>query len=271
MNKTIAAANSSAGDDQHAPLVSVVTATFNALDDLKQTVESVSSQESASVEHVVIDGGSRDGTRAYLEGLGERVRWVSEPDDGIADALNKGVAMARGDYILVLQAGDCFVSPQSFTMAKPTLSQGADLVSFDVRLVNGPRSRVLRSHGLGPRAELFMPLPHQGLFAARTLIERIGAFDTTYRIAMDYEFLLRAKRAGAVVKIVNQTLATMPETGISTRPHWRDMKVRLAENRRLHLQHAGGPLAKLGYQLFWASYRPFKRVKAALSNVGADG
>ena len=172
----------------HTPLISVVTAAFNALEGLRRTVESVAGQDFRSVEHVVVDGGSVDGTREYLESLGDTVRWISEPDDGIADALNKGIAMARGEYVLVLQAEDTFVDGGSLGRAATHLANSQDIVAFEVLLDHGNGSGDrLKTRKLSVLTECKMTNPHQGLFCRRNLYQRIGVFDRTYRIAMDYE------------------------------------------------------------------------------------
>lgn len=246
-----------------APLVSVVSAAWNALDGVRRTVESVAAQQgSVTVEHIVVDGGSADGTREYLEARGDAVRWISEPDKGIGDALNKGVAMARGQYVLVLQAGDSFASDSALEMAAPHLATGVDIVSFDVLLMDGERQTLLRSEGFGPRFAFFMSMPHQGALCRRDLFDRIGgAFDPAFSVTMDYEFYFRARDAGASVLVDNRVLAHMPEDGVSTRKDWPTQSRRIREARRLHFRHARGPLETAKYAAFWALYMPYKRAK----------
>ena len=137
------------------PLVSVVTATFNALPELKMTIPNIAGQDFRSVEHIIIDGGSSDGTAEYLAGLGGAVRWLSEPDGGIGDALNKGIAMARGEYVLVLQAEDRFCDPGSLRAAAAELAGGEDIVAFEVDLLfadGSVRRRRSRPGSAAPRA-----------------------------------------------------------------------------------------------------------------------
>ena len=249
-----------------APKFSVVTASFNALDGLKSTVDSVAAQTFQSFEHVIVDGGSSDGTRAYLESLGDCVRWISEPDGGIADALNKGVAMARGDWILVLQAEDTFVSPSSLSSAADSLRPGADITSFPVLMAESDGAlRKIVSHGLGWRSFLHMTIPHQGAFCRADLFARIGTFDCSYRIAMDYDFFLRARKSGAVWNVARETISIMPATGISSRQDWAGMKERLVEFRKAQSANTG-IFARAILSLYWSVYWPFKRVKVAVTN-----
>jgi glycosyltransferase involved in cell wall biosynthesis len=227
--------------------ISVITACLNARAALEYTLVSVAAQSDA--EHIVIDGGSTDGTVELLARRG--VRCISEPDHGIADALNKGLSMVTGEYILVLGAGDVLADFDSLERARPHL--GADLVSFDVML--GGRKR-LRARPFRLLTRFKMTSPHQGLLVRRSLYERIGYFDAQYRIAMDYEFLLRAMTSGASLKVVNEVLSLMPDDGVSTRSDWPSVKKRLSEDRKLQTAH-GSP-----NRLFWSLYMPFKRLKA---------
>jgi len=245
-----------------APLVSVVTASFNALDGLRETIASVAGQDFKAIEHVVVDGCSSDGSVEFLRSLGERVRWVSEPDRGIADALNKGIRMARGDYIVALQAEDRFVSPGILSRAAAHLGE-ADVVSFDVIVERADGTHRYRSHGFGEKLEWFAAVPHQGAFVRRSLFDRIGDYDLSLAIGMDYEFLLRAKRAGASCKVVPEALALMPATGISARLDWPSLSGRLAENRKIQARHARSPLRRLAQAVFWPPYRVYKRLRHA--------
>lgn len=246
-------------------MISIVTATFNARTGLQATVDSVQSQDFRSVEHIVIDGGSSDGTREYLESVGNAVRWISEPDEGIADALNKGIAMARGEYVVVLQAEDTFVDAGSLGRATRFLRGREDIVAFDVMLERGMgNAERRRSRGFSLLTEYKMTSPHQGMFCRRDLFERIGLFAPAYRIAMDYEFLLRAKRRGATLRPVSEAVAMMPATGVSTKVDWPSVRSRLLEDRRLHRQHSKGGLFRLSSEIFWLIYMPFKRIKNSI-------
>lgn len=247
-----------------APLVSVVTASFNAVDGLRRTVESVAKQRFRSVEHIVIDGGSSDGTVDYLASLGERVRWLSEPDQGIADALNKGIAMARGEYVLVLQADDTFYDEESLAHAVPLLDGANEIVAFAVCMkYRDGQLRRLAPKGLGFLSRFQMTMPHQGVFCRRTLFERLGAFDTSFRIAMDYDFFLRCLNRGCRVVTSNEVLSIMPATGISSQPDWNSVSNRLAEFRRAQQRNLASPLDRLAGGIYWLAYLPYKRAKIA--------
>ena len=167
------------------PLISVVTVTYNAVDALRRTLDSVRAQCWDAIEHIVIDGGSNDGTADLLTARsGEIAFWRSEPDCGIYDAMNKGLAHSTGDYVLFLNSGD--------TLQGRVLFPGRDLERLlPVQALNfWGKPRLLRLRDL----RLGMPYCHQGiLFRNSGLVP----FDTSFAIAADYEFLLaNLSRAG---------------------------------------------------------------------------
>lgn len=249
-----------------APSITVVTASYNALDGLRRTVESVATQSYSNIQHVIVDGGSSDGTVEYLASLGGGPQWLSERDDGIADALNKGIALADGDWVIVLQADDTFLDEESLARAVRHLRSDHDIVSMQV-LLTYPEggSRIRKTRPFTVLTDLRMTNPHQGMFCRRELFNRIGLFDTSYRIALDYEFLLRAKRSGARLKPVHEITAVMPATGISTQSDWKSTRSRILEDRRLQARHAVGIFGKFAYALYWPFNYYSWMIKSSLS------
>ena len=244
-----------------APSVSILTASFNALAGLRETVESVASQTASDHEHIVIDGGSTDGSREWLAELDGTVRWISEPDEGIADALNKGLAHARGEWILVLQAEDTFVSPGTLEQAMRRLDTESDIVSHDVLVVTDSGSRRFASRGFSYRINFKTTIPHQGAFCRRQLFDRIGGFDNGLRVALDYDFFLRAYRAGARADVVHRYLSKMPNTGISTRLDWSSLRARFAEEHEIHRRLCSGSGLRISYSLYWPLYLTYRRIR----------
>lgn len=243
------------------PAVSIVTASFNALADLRATVENVAGQSWPDLEHVVIDGGSTDGTVAFLESTGDRLRWISESDDGIADAMNKGVAMARGTWIVVLQAGDTFVDAQSLEKARAQLSDDLDVLCCGIHF---GESDVAVFHRNPARRLDFKPIAHQGVLCRRSIFERVGGFDKSYRVTMDYEFFLRARAAGARFALAPLVLARMDDGGISSQRDWPALSRRFAEERRAQFARCSSPWMRAVYTLYWPPYLAYRRLRAAL-------
>lgn len=243
------------------PLVSIITATHNALDDLKKTAASIQAQSFRDFEHIVVDGDSTDGTRNWLATRSD-IRWLSEPDSGIADALNKGLELATGKWVLVLQAADTFHDGDSLLDAATLLTDSSvDIVSFDVEVVTREGTVVFPTRGFSPRVNLKTTTPHQGAFCRRSLFDRIGRFDTDFLIGMDYEFFLRAYRAGAKATVGDRPLARMPDTGISSRADWVSLGERFREERAIHMKHARHAGMRLFYTIYWPAYLAYRRFR----------
>ena len=245
------------------PTVSVITASWNALEGLKATAASVAEQSCRDVEHVIVDGGSTDGTREWLEGLCCAVRWSSEPDNGIADAFNKALTMARGEYVLALQAEDTFFDPNSLARALPHLSGGIDIVFFEIVFDTAAGERRVVPRDLSWELAFRNTIPHQGAFCRRNLFEKLGPFDTSFRIAMDYEFFLRAYRAKATTRLVPEVLSRMPDTGVSSRLDWSSLLDRFAEFRRAQERHFASAGMRVVYAAYWPLYLMYRRARAA--------
>jgi glycosyltransferase len=178
--------------------VTVVTVTFNSARTIGDTLASVASQTHPALEHLVIDGASRDDTLRIVRGAGSRVaRVISEPDQGIYDAMNKGIALATGDLVGFLNADDVFAGPDSVAeLAAEAQRSGAVAVYGDLVYVreNDLRKvvRVWSSGAYAPSRLRFgwMP-PHPTFYVRTTTLRALGGFDTRYRIAADYDFMLR--------------------------------------------------------------------------------
>ena len=178
---------------------SIITAVRNAVGQIADTLRSVERQTGADVEHVIVDGASTDGTADTIRRLGSsRVRLQSEPDRGIFDAFNKGLARATGDVIAFLNAGDTYLADDViFGVQKQFEQHQVDAVFGDLVIVDpADHSRVVRHYQSAQfRPELlaygFMP-PHPTLFLRRSVYERVGEYDRSYRQTGDFEFCVRA-------------------------------------------------------------------------------
>ncbi len=178
------------------PLVSVITAVFNGNDYIADCLESVLIQDYPLIEHIVVDGGSVDGTIEMLRRYEDRVAlWISERDRGVYDAWNKGLRLARGEWIAFLGADDIYLPGAiSAYMKLAAQSPEAEFLSSRARL-NHPTgySPIFGGPWEWPQFSTAMTTIHVGTMHRRSLFERYGEFDTTYRIAGDYEYLLRAR------------------------------------------------------------------------------
>jgi glycosyltransferase involved in cell wall biosynthesis len=179
------------------PRITVVTASFNSAATIADTLHSVQQQAGAAVEHLVIDGGSTDGTQDIVRGFRHVAGLVSEPDHGIYDALNKGIARAGGDVVGFLHTDDVYAGPWVLqAVAEAFEDPAVEAVHGDLVYVRksdlGQVVRTWRAGDFAP-AKLrrgWMP-PHPTLYVRREVYQRVGGFDTRFRIAADYECVLR--------------------------------------------------------------------------------
>lgn len=245
------------------PMFSVITPTFNAAAHLEQNIKSVAEQSCSTVEHIVVDGGSSDGTIEILRRYKHHLTaWVSEPDEGIADAMNKGVSRARGRFILFLGADDYFVDPDALETASSVINGEDHIWCFPVLFKHSDGAeKVMRPRQFSWWTNIKLPFPHQGVICPAWIFRDIGQFDTRYRIQMDYDLLLRAYRAGVKAKLADHVLTVMRDTGISSRSDWKGLSERLAEEHRVHIDHTKSPLQRIGYRLFFRFYLAYRRCR----------
>jgi glycosyltransferase involved in cell wall biosynthesis len=180
------------------PLVTVVTAVFNGRTYMAGCLETVLRQDYPNIEHIVMDGGSTDGTVEVLRQYDDRIAlWRSEPDHGVYDAWNKALAEAQGEWICFLGADDEFMpGAVSAYMALAAKHPEAEYLSSRERWVHPTGyERLLGSAWEWKKFSRIMCVAHVGSMHRRSLYERLGSYDTSFGSAADYELLLRAQNS----------------------------------------------------------------------------
>ncbi|WP_162419547.1 glycosyltransferase family 2 protein [Cyclobacterium roseum] len=206
--------------------VSLITVTFNSAKTLKDTISSVAKQIHSDIEYIIIDGDSKDGTAAVLkENTYTITKWVSEPDKGLYDALNKGIRMAKGDVVGILNSDDVFYDNQVLSKVATAFQDdpGLDAVIGDIVFVKeDDLNQVARRYSAknwkpSKFAWGYMP-PHPSFFVRREWFEKLGYYKTDYKIAADYELLIRFLLKGELRwKYLPLTTTKMRMGGLSTR------------------------------------------------------
>jgi GT2 family glycosyltransferase len=223
--------------------ITVVIATYNAARTLQRCLDSVTGQTYRNREVVVIDGGSTDGTVEILERNSNLLAyWESKPDKGVYDAWNKGVEHALGDWICFLGADDFFWSVDVLERMVPHLEKAyprSRVVYGKVAYVNR-RGEFLDLIGepwgkISRKFRQTMPLPHPGLMHHRSIFERHGKFDVSFRIAGDYEFLLRELTTSPATFVSDIIVVGMQLGGMSTDPI--NVSLMLKETRSAAIRH----------------------------------
>lgn len=209
--------------------VSIITATYNSAATVADTIESVLAQSHGDWEHLIVDGGSTDGTQAlvesYRERYGGRMRMVSEPDNGIYDAMNKGIAMATGDVVGILNSDDFYTRDSVLERVVEALSAADDApeaVYGDIMYVDpADKTQVKRYYSSEAfrRWKMrfgFMPA-HPSFYCRREVYERHGDFDQSFKVAADFENLLRIIFVGRTrTRYLPMNFVTMRMGGAST-------------------------------------------------------
>lgn len=234
------------------PLVSVITVVYNGEKYLENTFLSVLNQTYHNIEYIVIDGGSTDGTLDIIRKYDNRISyWVSEPDEGISDAFNKGVSLASGEIIGIINADDWYEVDTVEKVVERFSECKADVVHGDVcRAVEMiiPDEAMLRYE---------MALNHPTAFVTYRGYLKTGLFRNDFRYAMDYEWMLRAKNIGLSFSYINQYLANMRLDGVSDRG-WQMVLREFSNAQNLHY-----PNQKLFNYLFFV----FQIIKRTVRNV----
>ncbi len=250
--------------------LSIITVTYNSIATLTATIESVLYQAGAELEYILIDGASTDGTvdliRAYAI-KDPRIRWISEPDGGIADAFNKGLAMATGDWIGILNSDDCY-SPGALMVVDNVVAQHpeagvihGDLLRLDE---HGQPLFLLKPPDIDNTVWHQMPTNHPATFVSRAVYEQVGYFNKDLKIAMDYDLILRLYRFGAKFVYIDAVLAHMRYGGASDDRLWQGLR----EVWKISVRQ-GYPRYKASA---WLLYRAvIGLIKNVLRQVGLNG
>ena len=216
---------------------SLVTVCRNSASVLPGALASLNAQTYPEREWVVVDGASTDGTldivRASAESLGD---WISEPDTGIYNAMNKGWRRARGDIVYFLNSDDALLDDHVLATVAEAFARDPriDMVVGEVVYRFGDGTLIRRNYRhIDARTLLVEDLCHQAVFARRRLFDRIGGFNETFQLNADYDWLIRAFRSGARIDWLQQPVAYFSTGGA----HTRDPALHEAERRAVRLQY----------------------------------
>lgn len=201
------------------PKVSIITTTYNDKENLKKIIAQVKNQDYENIEYVIVDGGSTDGTLEVIaeaaEYFGDRLKWISEKDKGIYDAINKGIRLSTGDILgccFDQYAGPDVISKMVTIMEK----EGTDGVHGDLYYMEGDKVVRYWHQGQGNIRFGWMP-GHPTLYLRKSVYDKYGLYKTDYRISADYEFMIRILKDDKVkLSYLPEVLIYMSHGGTST-------------------------------------------------------
>ena len=212
---------------------SIITVCLNSVHTLEKTIQSVISQENVELEFIIVDGGSEDGTLDLIKKYGKKItKWISEPDQGLYDAMNKGVHMATGDVISFLNSNDWY-EENIFPFIESVFSQsGCDMVAARQALIG---DKGIVGYSVKERVEediyVDMIYSHPALFVKKRLFLEHGGFDLQYKICADYDWTLRMYIQGAKIKSVDFVTTNFTLGGLSSG------RMCIEERKKISLRH----------------------------------
>jgi glycosyltransferase involved in cell wall biosynthesis len=203
--------------DNDLPLLSIVTEVMNGADHIQQTIDSVTSQDYDNVEYIVVDGGSTDETLNIIEANREKISHIiSEPDRGIYDAINKGIRFAHGDIVGIIASNDWYNEDIFGHIIEEYKKNPHAIIYGIVKIYMNERFCGIEGHPVEwLRNGMF---PHSTVFVPREVYLEHGTYDITYRIAADYDAMIRYWKANVPFSFCDRVLANVRVGGISSSP-----------------------------------------------------
>lgn len=245
------------------PLFSVITITYNAAATLPPTLRSVESQTFTNYEYIVVDGASKDNTVALVEASPLHTRLISEPDKGLYDAMNKGLKMAEGEYLIFLNAGDAFHSPDTLQQVADAIGNNRPGVVYgETAIVDADRNFLMMRRLKAPEKLTWrsfkngMLVCHQAFIARRDIAPM---YDLQYRYSADVDWCIRCMKQTNQLLNTHLTLIDYLNEGETTRHHRASLKERFAVMCR-HYGTIPTVLRHIGFALRYAVARVRGRV-----------
>ena len=207
----------------HLPLITIITIVYNDIRNIQETIDSVLSQTYLNIEYIIIDGGSDDGTKEVINNNSKLLsHWISEPDEGIYDAINKGINCAKGDYVGFLHSGDLFFGNDSVQIIANEFSKNnTDSIFADVDIVDINNTNKIIRHYSGMnfsfwKLRIGLAPPHPTFYCKSEVYKSIGDYLIKYRVSADYEMMVRAFYKNKIsYSYINSTLVKMRTGGES--------------------------------------------------------
>ncbi|HEU4495813.1 MAG TPA: glycosyltransferase family 2 protein [Flavobacterium sp.] len=207
--------------------ISVITVNYNDRAGLAKTIESVAGQTLTPFEFIIIDGGSNDGSKELIEQNQHKISyWISEKDNGIYNAMNKGIKAATGDFIIFMNGGDCFYNNSVLEETAPELAPEFDIYYGNCYKVKSNNSQRLKTYPEKLNFSFFYSssLNHQSAFIRRSLFDKYFYYNENFKIASDWEFFVYAIcHANVPSKYLNKAIALYDFTGISSNPEFSEI------------------------------------------------
>jgi glycosyltransferase involved in cell wall biosynthesis len=246
------------------PKVTIITTVLNAVNTIEQTILSVIYQTYQNIEYIIIDGGSTDGTLRVIERYKNKIcKIVSEPDNGIADGFNKGIAMATGEWIGLINADDWYTLDAVKIMME-RVDNNDNVCCGNLLLIGDNGFQRIKKSKAG-WLNYGMYIMHPTCFVKSSVYKSVGDYDAAFKIAMDFDMFLRIKQGGYNIKYIDEHIACMRTLGVSNdvnKMHTEELAVmkRNLSGWNFVLSSIFNYLNRLRWRLWYQD--PFRTVKA---------
>lgn len=228
--------------------ISIVTVCYNSEKTIQKTFESILEQSYEDYEYIVVDGKSTDNTlkiiKEYEQKFGTKMKWLSEKDSGIYDAMNKGIKICTGDIIAILNSDDYYLKNTLEDIQNFFEKNEEKIVSGEIEIIDN-NDNILKKYCNNDNyikdLKKRMCINHPATFIKKEIYEKEGSFDTTFRIAGDYDFISRLVNKGYDIKFIDKPLVRMLNEGISNNKKFYDILYN--ENKRIRKKYYGNKSA----------------------------
>ena len=228
--------------------LTIITIVYNNQSEIEDTIKSVLKNRNPDIEYILIDGGSTDATMEIVERYrAQFAHIVSEKDDGISDAFNKGIRLATGDLIGMINAGD-FLMDNTYSLLERAYSPSIDVYYGDSTTLYEEGHRVVQKALPLHHIRYRMPFCHQSTFVSRTAYGKYGVYSLDYRICMDYELFYRMFSRGAKFQYIPEPLSEFRRGGVSD-TNYRKI---LEEKKKVAVRYGKHTVAMDLYYRAWA-------------------
>lgn len=246
MHKTKGAFNKKS--EQNNPLVSIITIVLNSEKTIEKTMQSVLGQTYDNIEYIIVDGGSTDGTLDIIKKYGDNISWISEPDEGISDAFNKGIKLSRGEIIGILNSDDWYELDAVEKVVKAYCADpDIDVIYGDLCFYKGNKPLFVQAPNPKPKRILEVIIyNHPTCFIKRDCYDKFGTYDTNFKFAMDHDLLLRFQINEKKFHYIHSVLTNMTFGGVSDMQEVKTLK----ETKRAHAKYGDSKYVNMFWIIF---------------------
>ena len=244
-------------------LFSIVTVCSNCESSIEKTMKSVLGQEFKDYEYIIVDGASKDKTvdviKRYLPQFEGRMRYVSEPDKGIYDAFTKGVNMATGTYVWIVNSDD-YIEPSALGQLADIITKldnnDLPIISCAMNFVNSNGLVMVKckseaSNLMKAYEKDDIGVTHPATLVPKSIYDKFGAYDIRYKLSGDVDWFHRVYAAGCKFKFFDNTITNMTDGGISSQYTWKRYKISLKDRKLFLSKYYNGWFSKLKHFLIW--------------------